>query len=339
MVDLTGGDASISGISYIGTGLNRPECLLTHESGYVIAADWTGNGGVSLISPDGTVGRVLAKSRLADGPLRPNGICLEPTGNILAAHLGPELGGVFRLYPDGEVEPVFTEIDGRPVPPSNFPLLDRHGRLWLTVSTRVMPRWDDYRRSAATGFIAMHDGVRARIVADRLGYTNECAFSIDGGHLYVNETFARRIRRFRVDAEGGLHEPTVIASFSKGTFPDGLAMDAQGCMWITSVVSNRIIRVNPTGKAETLFEDVDPAHLDWVETAFQADSMDRDHLAKVGGRLLRNISSLAFGGSDLRTAYLGNLHDQRIATFRSPVAGAEPLHFRYDIRRLIAAAA
>jgi sugar lactone lactonase YvrE len=338
MGDLTAGHALVSDIGFLGTGLNRPECVLTHESGYVIAADWTGNGGVSLISPDGAVGRVLAKSQLADGPLRPNGICLEPSGHILAAHLGPEIGGVFRLYPDGELEPVLGDIDGVAVPPSNFPLLDGHGRLWLTVSTRVKPRWNDYRRTAATGFIVMQDGGGARIVADELGYTNECAFSADGRHLYVNETFARRIRRFTVDADGNLHQPTVIATFSKGTFPDGLAMDAQGCLWITSVVSNRIIRVSPAGQSETLFEDVDPGHIDWVEDAFQADRMDRDHLGKVGGRCLRNISSLAFGGPDLKTAYLGNLHDERIATCRSAVAGTEPVHFRYDIRHLISAA-
>ena len=103
--------------------------MLTHESGHVIAADWTDSGGVSVISPGGAVGRVLAKTRLADGPLRPNGICLEPGGSTLAAHLGPELGGVFRLHPDGALEPVLTEIGGQPVPPSNFPLRDRQGRL------------------------------------------------------------------------------------------------------------------------------------------------------------------------------------------------------------------
>jgi sugar lactone lactonase YvrE len=322
----------------LGSGLNRAECVLTHESGCVIVSDWTGNGGVSVIGPDGRVGRVLAKTPLADGPLRPNGISLEPGGCILAAHLGSDLGGVFRLYPDGTLEPVLIEIDGQPVPPSNFPLRDRQGRLWLTVSTRIKPRWNDYRRNASTGFVAVKDEDGARIVADQLGYTNECALSADGRHLYVNETFARRVVRFAVDTDGHLHDQTVVATFGKGTFPDGLVMDAEGGLWVTSVVSNRVIRIDPTGNAKTLIEDVSPTHLEWVEDAFQADRMDRDHLGKVAGRRLRSISSLAFGGPDLMTAYLGSLHDERIVTFRSPVAGVEPIHFRYDITPLVSAA-
>jgi hypothetical protein len=38
---------------------------------------------------------------------------------------------------------------------------------------------------------------------------------------------------------------------------------------------------------------------------------------------------VTFGGSDLKTVYLGSLFGARIATFRSPVAGAEPPHWRY----------
>ena len=39
-------------------------------------------------------------------------------------------------------------------------------------------------------------------------------------------------------------------------------------------------------------------------------------------RTLGNLASVAFGGPDLRTVYLGSLFGSRIATFRSPVAGA-----------------
>jgi hypothetical protein len=42
----------------------------------------------------------------------------------------------------------------------------------------------------------------------------------------------------------------------------------------------------------------------------------------IEGRVLRNLSSLAFGGPDRRTAYLGCLLGDRPATFRAPVAGA-----------------
>jgi len=48
---------------------------------------------------------------------------------------------------------------------------DSVGRVWITVSTRLTPRSRDYRKEAATGFIAVAEpGARdARIVADELG--------------------------------------------------------------------------------------------------------------------------------------------------------------------------
>jgi hypothetical protein len=44
---------------------------------------------------------------------------------------------------------------------------------------------------------------------------------------------------------------------------------------------------------------------------------------------LKNIASVAFGGADLKTVYLGNLAGDGIATFRSPIAGAEPVQWRF----------
>jgi hypothetical protein len=43
--------------------------------------------------------------------------------------------------------------------------------------------------------------------------------------------------------------------------------------------------------------------------------------------VLKNISSTAFTGADRRTAVLGCLLGDRLATLRLPVAGARPLHW------------
>jgi hypothetical protein len=120
-----------------------------------------------------------------------------------------------------------------------------------------------------------------------------------------------------------------VAVFGKGTFPDGLAFDAAGGVWVTSIVSNRVIRVGPDGAQQLVLEDADGAHVDWCEQAFAAGDMGRAHMDACGGRFLKNISSLAFGGADLRTAYLGCLKGDSIAVFRSPVAGHPPVHWRY----------
>lgn len=320
---------SVDALSFLGIGLNRPECLVTHRCGLIFAADWTGTGGVSIIAQDGGVTRILAR----DGgrTFRPNGIALEPGGTFLIAHLGADDGGLFRLYPDGRIEDVALHIDGVVIPPSNFPLIDSRSRIWLTVSTRVSPRADDYRPTAQTGFIALIENGVARVVADGLGYANECALSADEQHLFVNETFARRLTRFDVQANGDLDNRTTVATFGAGTFPDGVVLDDEGAAWVTSIVSNRVIKVSPNGAVSTVLEDSDLEYLKYVEAAFQFASMGRSHLDGVKSRVLRNVSSLSFGGPALRTAYLGCLLDDRIPFFEAPVMGAQPRHYDVDL--------
>ena len=77
---------SIDDLEFLGAGLNRPECVVSHPSGFLFASDWTGAGGVAMIRPDGAVRQILA----ADPGLglRPNGIALLPGGRFLLAHLG-----------------------------------------------------------------------------------------------------------------------------------------------------------------------------------------------------------------------------------------------------------
>lgn len=169
----------------------------------------------------------------------------------------------------------------------------------------------------------------ARIVAGGLGYTNEAMLSPDGQWLYVNETFARRLSRFPVAADGSLGTKQIVATFGHGTYPDGLAFDVEGHVWITSIVSNRVLRVGPDGAATVILEDADPTHVQWCEDAYRAGTMGRPHLDRTAGRVLKNISSLAFGGPDLRTAYLGCLLGDAIACFLAPVAGHPPFHWRF----------
>ncbi|MBN8533174.1 MAG: SMP-30/gluconolactonase/LRE family protein [Rhizobiales bacterium] len=313
-------------VEFRGAGLNRPECLVTHESGSVFAADWFDTGGVAIVRPDGDVSRVIAK-RPIDDPLRPNGIALEAGGTFLVAHLGPETGGLFRLHPDGRCETVLRELNGEALPPSNFPLVDSRGRIWLTISTRKVPRALDYRPDADSGFIVLIENGIARIVADGLGYTNECVLSSDEKTLFVNETFAQRLTRFSVQEDGSLTDRTTVARFGAGTFPDGVILDAAGDFWITSIVSNRVIRVSRNGLQSTILEESDPMHLDEVELAFHEGRMGRSHLDGSPARTLRNISSLSFGGPSMNEAYLGCLLGDRIAVFNPPARGIPPFSY------------
>ena len=142
-----------------------------------------------------------------------------------------------------------------------------------------------------------------------------------------NETFAHRLTRFNVTDDGDLVKKTTITEFGEGEYPDGLTFDADDGVWITSIVSNRVIRVDRDGNSEIIIEDNDPDHITWTEAAYQADQMGKMHQDTAAGKKLKNISSLAFGGPDLKTVYLGCLLGDSIATFRTNQAGLAPYHW------------
>lgn len=323
---------SLDCVSFTGSGLLRPECVLTHRSGLLFTADWTKRGGVSIVDPaSGSVSRLLSNR----AEVKPNGILLEDNGTFLLTHLGADDGGVFRLHPTGTIEPVLTEVGGAPLPPSNFAVKDDMGRLYVTISTRKIPRHAAAHADARDGFIVMKPPVgRALIVADGLGYTNEALFSPDGRTLYVNETFSRETSAFPVHADGSLGKREVVARYGHGIYPDGLALDVTGHLWITSIISNTVLRVAPDGTQETILDDRDAAFVDAVEEHYHAHTLDRVLLDRPHLGPLKNVSSLAFGGPNLSTAYLGCLLGDSIAQFASPVAGHTPPHYDADIAPL-----
>jgi sugar lactone lactonase YvrE len=211
-------------LRFVGSGLVRPECVLANAAGDLFTADW--RGGVAHLRPDGS--QVLYAGPGPGGlALKPNGIALLRDGSFLLTHLGNDEGGVYRLARDGQVTPWLLRVDGVDLPPTNFVVEDAAGRFWITVSTRLKPRALGYRRSCDDGFIVRVDARGAAIVADGLGYTNEVAVHPDGKWLYVNETFARRLSRFALHADGSLGVKEVVTEFGPGTFPDGLAFDEE----------------------------------------------------------------------------------------------------------------
>ncbi|MFD2205886.1 SMP-30/gluconolactonase/LRE family protein [Kiloniella antarctica] len=319
----------LNAIKKVGSKLNRPECVLSTSNGRLYTADW--RGGVGVIEADGSQWYLLPKEK--DLELKPNGICLMPDGSVLIAHLGAEDGGVFRIAEDGTTTPFCVEVDGVPLPPSNYVHLDTLGRVWITVSTRKIPRSEGYRPDVSDGFVVLVDpnsnGGKPRIVADDLGYTNECLVHPDGKRLFVNETFARKLVSFDIAENGDLSNKKIVTEFGVGTYPDGMTFDTEGGVWITSIVSNRVIRIAPDGTQEVMIEDCKDEHLVWVEEAFQAGEMGRPHLDNAQSKALKNISSLAFGGTNLKTGYLGCLLDDCVYTFNAPFTGHAPSHWKF----------
>ena len=323
MIDMTD-------VTYVGDGLNRPECVVATSAGVLYASD--GRGGVSRVSGGGG-----PETWLAAGSDRPddfivNGWSLEPEGSFLVANLGMD-GGAWRLRRDGSLEPVLTEVEGRRLPSTNFVNRDERGRIWVSISTWQEPRDKAMHKGADDGSVILIDEAGARVVADGIGYTNENKVDPSGRWLYVHETWVRRLSRYPVIEAAGratsLGPRETVTEYGEGDFPDGFEFDAEGHVWATCVVSNRVLRVAPDGAISVVLDASDPALVSEAEAAWNEDRLSRDLLARANDSALGNAASLCFGGPDLRTAYIGSLGLDRIATFRSPVPGAVPPHWRF----------
>jgi sugar lactone lactonase YvrE len=311
----------LSEIDFTGSDLHRPECVLVTRSGEIYATDR--ECGFCLL---GSPKRPL--SNAPDG-FFPNGIALLRDRTFLVASL---TGGVWRVNRQGEVAPFLLDADGVPISVANFVGLDRAGRTWVSVSTSLTPQERAFNANTRDGFIVLiEDGV-GRIVADGIAFANECRVDPTSSWLYVNETFGRRLSRFPLhDTSGLIRTGTkeVVHEFNDGDFPDGLAFDAEGGVWVACAISNRVIRIGLDGSREVIVEDPDSELNSRADAAWAAGQLGRSDIDAGSTRLLRNVSSVAFGGRDLHTVYLGSLAGDRLAKFHSPIAGAPPPHWDY----------
>lgn len=311
---------TVSDLGTVGGQLHRPECVLATARGELYVSDR--RGGITRIGPNGAQELIGG-----GGDVLPNGIALMPDGSFLLANL-TGAGGVWRLERDGRLEPFLLEVDGIALSAVNFVRLDEAGRVWICANP-ALGQDGRYRTEAAEGFIAVVDKGAARIVADGIGWANECLVHPSGQHLFVNETFGRRLSRFDLNREATLTNRTTVAEFGHGTYPDGLALDEENAIWVVSITSNRLIRVRPDGSQQVVVEDSDSARLEHLETLYRAHRLTRQELTAPTTATLKNITSIAFGGPDRRTAYLGSIGGDRLLTFRSPVAGAAPVHWTW----------
>ena len=307
-------------LAQTGSGLNRPECVLAARDGSLYTCDWT--LGIARTAPDGTTGPAVEADLIGQG-FRPNGIALTADGDFLFANLGRG-GGVWRVGRSGEASPFATELDGRRVPHANFVLVDGE-RVWITISATTRNH-EHYTAEEKSGQILLVQDGTVTVAADGLNWTNELRISPDGNHLFVNETFACRTTRYDVAADGVLSDP-VRLTFPEDTYPDGLAFDAEGALWVVCVISNRLIRVAPDLTWTVLFEDLAASGRESI-AAYAKGDLTWDQIAQSHGSRVSNLSSVAFGGPDLRTVYLGGLGVDAIHVLRSPVAGLPMEHWR-----------
>jgi len=333
---LDGFEIDRSSLKYVGSDLQRPECILAERDGTLWSAD--ARGGVVKILPDGTQEIVNQKSsehfgqadseatRYLTGTL-PNGLAFARNGDFLIANFGNDRLEVMSR--DGKSRVLADRIDGEAVGKVNFVLRDSQDRIWVTISTRIKNWMHALRTDLADGYIARYEGGAFRIVADGFHFTNEIRFDAKEEFLYVVETTGGCVSRLRIGPRGELKDREVFGprSLGKGAWPDGIAFDSFGNLWGTLVYSDKLFVLTPEGDLRVLLDEGDPAKVEALERQFLQGQVTEEVLFATGQGIAPWMASVTFGGADLRTVYIGSLKGKRIPYFRSPVAGLPMVHW------------
>ncbi|MBV9019350.1 MAG: SMP-30/gluconolactonase/LRE family protein, partial [Ktedonobacteraceae bacterium] len=300
--------------------LVRPESVIAERSGRLWVSD--GRGGVTRIDPNGD------QQFIGGLGGEPNGLALADDGSILVANFGT--GSIQKVHPDGRTEEFLTEVDGLPLTCPNYVFIDSRNRLWLSFSTREQLWWSATAHPRPDGYIVLFDEKGARVVADGIFVTNEIRLDAKEDYLYVAETMKNRLLRFRVLPDGSLTDKEVFgpSSLGLGALVDGFAFDTQGNIWVATPLRGGVGIITPDGDYHVVFEQAnEPVLMRFAEKLEQGTLELADMLA-AAGKTVQFITSVTFGGPDLRTVYAGSLLMDRLPTFRSPLPGLPMRHWK-----------
>jgi len=114
---------------------------------------------------------------------------------------------------------------------------------------------------------------RANVVAEGLCFPNGMVITPDGRTLIVAETMGHRLTAFDIRRDGSLGNRRVFAQMSDDVAPDGIALDAEGAVWLANAEGRTSVqRVREGG------EVADRIQLDTHAYAVMLGGPERKHL-------------------------------------------------------------
>jgi sugar lactone lactonase YvrE len=194
------------------------------------------------------------------------GFVLPAAGGGFVAGL---MSGLHRFNETtGEFE-LIAQVDAHlPENRLNDGAVDPSGRVWFGTM-------DNSENSKSGSFYRFENGRVLPTGLTGIAITNGPALSPDGRILYWIDTLERRMDACDVTDDGSLGPSRPLVRFGPGEGnPDGPAVDSEGCIWVGMYGGWHALRYSPQGE---LIERVR------LPTA--------------------NVTKIAFGGPDLRTAY------------------------------------
>ncbi len=213
--------------------------------------------------------------------------------------LGLEDGFALLDRFDGDIEPIQPQVEAHRLDNRfNDGRCDSLGRFWAGTL--------DGTKKLANGALYRLDPDRTiRLMTEGATTANGLAFSPDERWLYWADTPKHIVQAYPFDLKAGtIGTPRTLISFPFGQGrPDGASVDEAGFYWSALYAGNRVVRISPEG--EIVAEVPIPA---------------------------LNCTMIAFGGDDLRTAYVTTarqgLSDEELSA--NPLSGGI-FSFRVDV--------
>jgi sugar lactone lactonase YvrE len=158
----------------------------------------------------------------------------------------------------------------------------------------------DHLGRAYIGSQAFEGGVIVRVdpddsttvVADGLDFPNGMVITPDRTTLIVAESVGRRLTAFRIGPDGSLNGRRVFAESLEGP-PDGIALDADGGVWVAMTLAHQFQRIVAGGTVTDRIDIGDRAATACTlggpgrRTLFLVSSSDADPRRLAGTRLSR----------------------------------------------------
>jgi gluconolactonase len=213
------------------------------------------NGGVYRRRPSGEVETVVPKRRGVGG------IALHAEGGIVIS------GKNICHVKDGATRVLFARAD---IPGFNDLFADAEGRVY-TGSMLSNPFGGDADRKLGDCFRIDGEG-KAEVIYSGVSLTNGIGFSPDEKRMYHSDSARGLILVHELDAAG--HAKPLTPIRVEGG-PDGLAVDAEGGVWVALYRAGAVQRYKPDGSADQRITA--PAQM---------------------------VTSLCFGGADQRDLYI-----------------------------------
>lgn len=246
--------------------LDHPEGVAWDRDGLIYAGGEAGQ--IYSVDLDGKVREVATTG----GEIL--GVALDGAGRVYACDPGNK--AVMRIDPaSGSVEEYSTGVPGEPMRTPNMLAFDAAGNLYVTDSGEYLQH---------DGLVYRVDPQGNTVVWNREAsrYPNGCCLDASGTSLLVAESYRPGVVRIPIQGDGSAGPMEAIVELPD-TVPDGIALDADGGLYVTCYRPDRIYRVPPGGAPEVLADDPHGNVLNApTNVAFVGSRLERMVVANVG---------------------------------------------------------